>query len=73
MTATSAIRNLIREGQTHQLMNSIQTGKESGMQTFNQSLTELCRRGTITLDDALARSADPEELKEIINGQKANL
>jgi twitching motility protein PilT len=73
MTATPAVRNLIREGKTHQLMNSIQTGKESGMQTLNQSLAELCRRRTITLDEALARSADSEELKEMTNGQKAIL
>ena len=71
MIATPAIRNLIRESKTFQLMNAIQTGKEYGMQTLNQSLAELSHRGTITLDEALARSDDPEELKEMANGQKA--
>jgi twitching motility protein PilT len=73
MIATPAIRNLIRESKTFQLMNSIQTGREFGMQTLNQSLTDLYRRGKIALNEALARSLDPEELKEMAGGQKAKL
>lgn len=71
MLASPAIRNLIREGKTYQMMNSIQTGAQDGMQTLNQSLAELCHRGTITLEEALARSADPQELKEMLRGHKA--
>jgi twitching motility protein PilT len=71
MLASPAIRNLIREGKTYQMMNTIQTGARDGMQTLNQSLAELCRRGTITLEEALARSIDPEELKEMLGGHKA--
>ncbi len=69
MLATPAIRNLIREGKTHQMMNSIQTGGQYGMQTLNQSLASLRNRGIITQEEALKRSADEEELNEISCGQ----
>jgi twitching motility protein PilT len=71
MLATPAIRNLIREGKTHQLLNAIQTGKESGMQTLNNALAELFHNGLITREQALAKSTEYEELAEMINGQKA--
>jgi twitching motility protein PilT len=66
MLATPAIRALIREGKTHQMRNVIQTGTKYGMQTLNQSLAELCQRGLIRREDALARSHEPAELAEII-------
>jgi len=69
MLATPAIRNLIREGKTHQMMNSIQTGSQYGMQTLNQSLASLYNRGVITQEEAMARSTDTEELNEISCGQ----
>lgn len=67
MLATSAIRNLIREGKTYQLMNAIQTGSEYGMQTLDQALLDLCRRGLISRQEALARSVNSEELKGMMN------
>ena len=69
MLATPAIRNLIREGKTHQMMNCIQTGGQYGMQTLNQSLVSLRNRGIITQEEALKRSTDEEELNEISCGQ----
>ncbi len=68
MLATPAIRNLIREGKTHQMMNCIQTGAQYGMQTLNQSLVFLYRSGTITREEALTRSTDTEELEEMLCG-----
>jgi twitching motility protein PilT len=68
MTATPAIRNLIREGKTHQLPSAIQTGHLYGMQTLDQALATLARQGTITLQEALARAVNPEELKSALNG-----
>lgn len=68
MIVTAAIRNLIREGKTYQLMNTIQTGAQYGMQTLNQALSALCRNGTVTREEALARSTDLEELKEMLDG-----
>jgi twitching motility protein PilT len=64
MLATPAVRNLIREGKTYQLMNTIQTGAQYGMQTLDQALLTLCRNGNISREEALARSVDAEELKE---------
>lgn len=71
MIATPPIRNLIREGKTHQMLNTIQTGTGEGMQMLNQSLAELCQSGKVTVEEALARSIEPEELEEILNGHKA--
>ena len=68
MLATSAIRNLIREGKTYQLANAIQTGVQYGMQTLNQALAALYRLGTIAREEAHARSDDPEELQEMLGG-----
>ena len=67
MLATPAVRNLIREGKTYQLMNAIQTGAQYGMQTLDQALLTLCRNGIISWEEALARSADAEELKKRLN------
>lgn len=68
MVATTAVRNLIREGKTFQIPNVIQTGSQHGMQTLDQSLAGLCQRGTITRDDALARCADPGEVERLLAG-----
>jgi twitching motility protein PilT len=55
MVATSAIKNLIREGKTHQMYSSIQAGKQYGMVTMDQSLAELVKKGTVTYDSALEK------------------
>jgi len=63
MVPNAAIRNLIREDKIHQIYSAMQTGQAvSGMQTMNQSLFNLCARGLITRDEALARSSEPDEL-----------
>jgi twitching motility protein PilT len=59
----AAIRNLIREDKTHQLYSMMQTGQTKfGMQTMNQSLFELFKKGLITYEDALSKSTIPDEL-----------
>lgn len=55
MVATSAIRALIREGKTHQMYSSIQSGKKDGMVTMDQSLAELVRSHKVTYEQALER------------------
>lgn len=63
----SAIRNLIREDKIHQIYSMMQTGQDKfGMQTFNQSLATLYHKRLITLETAMQRSSNPEELKELI-------
>jgi twitching motility protein PilT len=62
------IRNLIREDKVHQIYSMMQTGQiKHGMQTFNQSLATLYHKRLITLDAAIARSSNPEELQELIS------
>jgi len=68
MLATAAVRNLIREGKTHQLMNAIQTGIQYGMQTLNHALLTLYHNGIISQKEALTRSEDAEELKGMLAG-----
>jgi twitching motility protein PilT len=64
---TSAIRNLIREDKIHQIYSSMQTGQDKfGMQTFNQSLSQLVLSKQITAEDALAKSSNVEELQDLI-------
>ncbi len=63
-----AIRNLIREDKVHQIYSMMQTGQEKfGMQTFNQALATLFFKKLITLELALQRSSNPDELQELIN------
>ncbi len=57
-----AARNLIRQGKVEQIYTINQTGTQRGMQTMEQSLTELTLRGVVTLETALARSSRPDQL-----------
>jgi len=67
MVPNAAIRNLIREDKVHQVYSVMQTGQgTSGMQTMNQSLHSLLERRLITLEEAELRSADPLELRSMI-------
>lgn len=63
MLATSAIRNLIRRGDDHQLRAHIETGKAEGMLTTEQSLAELVRKGRISRDTAFDHSHHPDDLQ----------
>lgn len=72
MLALPAIKNLIREGKIYQIKNIIQTSTQYGMQTLNQSLTDLCKRGIITHEQAITRSNDTEELAEMLGRQTAH-
>jgi twitching motility protein PilT len=62
-----AIRSLIRERKVHQIYSVIQTGQKEGMRTMNQSLYELYVNRVITLDEALGRSGDPDDLLRLMN------
>ena len=67
LVPNAAIRNLIREDKVHQIYSMMQTGQDKyGMQTFNQALATLYHKRIITLDIALQRSSNPEELRELI-------
>ena len=67
MIPNAAIRNLIREEKVHQIYGQMQIGQSRfGMQTMNQSLSHLVQRRLITFDDAIARSSDIDELRQIL-------
>jgi twitching motility protein PilT len=67
MVPNAAIRNLIREDKIHQIYSQMQVGQEKfGMQTMNQSLAYLYQRRLIGMDDALGRSNDVDELRNIM-------
>jgi len=67
MVPNAAIRNLIREDKIHQLYSQMQIGQEKyGMQTMNQSLANLFLRKMITMEDALSRSSDHDELRRLV-------
>ena len=67
MIPNPAIRNLIREDKIHQVYSAMQVGQAKfGMQTFNQALAGLVLRRMITQEEALNRSSDPEELKNVL-------
>ncbi len=63
MIGTPAIRNLIRENKIPQMYSAIQTGQAIGMQTLDQTLIELVRKGVVSRIDARARAANKEAFK----------
>jgi len=74
MVPNAAIRNLIREDKVHQIYSQMQIGQEKfGMQTMNQSLFILFQKRMISLEEALGRSQDPEELKQMISNPAAGM
>jgi twitching motility protein PilT len=73
MVPNPAIRNLIREDKVHQIYSQMQVGQAKfGMQTFNQSLASLYQRRLITLEEAIGRSSDPDELRNMLGTGSVN-
>ncbi len=66
MVATPAVRNLIREGKTHQIGSVIQSGAKYGMQALDQALAALVKQGQVSYEAALDRATDPEEFKGLV-------
>jgi twitching motility protein PilT len=66
LVATPAVRNLIREQKTEQIIISMQTGAKFGMQTMNMALFDLYARHQISFQEALSASTDPDDLKRLM-------
>ena len=66
MVATPAIRNLVREGKTHQIYSSMQAGTDAGMHTLDQNLAELVRTGKITYEVALEKAHHIEDFNKMV-------
>ena len=74
LVPNAAIRNLVHEDKIHQIYSMMQTGQEKyGMQTFNQALMSLYFKKQITLEMAMARSSNADELQDLINRGTAAL
>ena len=66
MLGIPAIRNLIREGKTHQMPTIIQGGGSMGMQTLDQHLKVLLQAGKVTFEEAIGKSQNPRELAQMV-------
>jgi twitching motility protein PilT len=66
MVATPAVRNLIREGKTHQIPSMLQMGSQHGMRTLDQHLRDLIRQGAITREEAMMRADDQQNLDRLL-------
>ncbi|MEA1939426.1 MAG: type IV pilus twitching motility protein PilT [Candidatus Caldatribacteriota bacterium] len=64
MIANPAIKNLIREGKTHQISSTIQISKKDGMQSLDQSLKDLLMEGIISQEDAIKKAVDKKSFRE---------
>jgi len=69
MVATAAVKNIIREGKTHQLVSSIQTGAKYGMVMMDNYLINLYQKGLIEYEETIKRSKDPEYIKRKISNR----
>ena len=65
MFATGAIRNLIREGKTHQIYSAMQAGAQHGMQTMDQNLSDLVKAGKVSFDDGLEKCHHVDDFKRL--------
>lgn len=68
LIATDAIRNQIREGQTHQMPTMIEAGMGYGMVSMDRSIAELYKQGKISRETAMLAAKKPSELKRMIGG-----
>ncbi|HET9060050.1 MAG TPA: PilT/PilU family type 4a pilus ATPase [Acidimicrobiales bacterium] len=66
LVATPAVRNLIREGKTHQIYSAMQAGAKYGMHSMDQMLAELVKRGLVDINVAIERCANPEDLRRLL-------
>lgn len=68
LVANSAVRNIIREGKSHQLDAVIQTGADQGMQSMDRTLVNLIKSGTVTMEEARTFAVDLEEFDRLMRG-----
>jgi twitching motility protein PilT len=68
LVGTAGVRNLIREGKTHQINNMVQSGGNVGMITLNAALKRLVQEGKVSVDAAIEKSNNPDELRALLGG-----
>jgi len=69
LVANHAVRSLVREEKVHQVYSVIQTGQKDNMQTMNQALFNLCKKGDISEEEALASTTEPRDLERMLRGK----
>jgi twitching motility protein PilT len=67
LVGNAAVRNLIREGKTHELASIMQLSSKEGMVTLNQALSDLVNTGQVSAEEALSKSSNPKQLKSMIH------
>ena len=70
LIGTSAVRNLIREGKTHQIYSAMQAGGRFGMQTMDMSLAALVKNGVVTMETAMERCVAADDLRRLVEGAR---
>ncbi len=70
LVATPAVRNLIREGKTHQIYSAMQAGGKFGMQTMDMSLAALVKSGKVSMEMALEKCANEEDMRRLVGGAR---
>ena len=68
LIANPAVRNIIREGKSHQLDAVIQTGADQGMQSMDRTLVAMIKAGTVTMEEARSFAVDLEEFDRLMRG-----
>jgi twitching motility protein PilT len=68
LVATPAVRNLIREGKTHQIYSAMQAGGKFGMQTMDMALSALVKQNKISMELALERCANEQDFRRLVSG-----
>jgi len=68
LLATAAVRNLIRTSKTYELPSVMQLAGKGGMQTLNQTLANLVKEHTVTAEEAMMKSSEPEQLRKLLEG-----
>ena len=66
LLATSGVRNLIRQGKSHEIPNVIQLGTQEGMQTLDQALAKLVKSELVSRENALLKSSNPAQLLKLL-------
>ncbi|MGD8256060.1 MAG: type IV pilus twitching motility protein PilT [Desulfobacterales bacterium] len=72
LIANPAVRNLIREGKTHQLPSMIQTGKKYGMMLLDDSIMDLYKKGMISAEEAYAKSNEKNKFRPLLKAPPAD-
>ncbi len=72
LIATPAVRNLIREGKSHQIPSAIQTGKKYGMQLLDDAIMDLFNKGRISAEDAYMKANDKGRFRPLLKAPPAD-